>query len=107
MNESDDTLTRLFADSRETPPAGDFLERLQMRLHQARRRRALGNRALTIATAAFAAGLTPYVVEGSLTAAAHLAGWLPAVGNALTSPVGWLRSLGAAAWSVRRARGSS
>jgi hypothetical protein len=57
--------------------------------------------------AAFAAVLTPYIVEGSLTAASHLGGWLPALGNAMTSPIGWICSLGAAAWSMRRARGPS
>lgn len=106
MTESDDTLTRLFADTRENPPAGDFLHRMEMRLHQARRRRALANRGWMVAAAAFAAVLTPCIVQGSLIAASHLGGWLPGLGNALTSPIGWLCSLGAAAWGMRRARRS-
>jgi hypothetical protein len=50
--------------------------------------------------------MTPYVAKGSLEVASHLAVWLPALGNALATPLGLACSLAVAAWSSRRARGS-
>lgn len=107
MTEFDDTLTRLFADTAQTLPAEDFLETVAARMRQELRRRAIRRTALAIAAAALAVALTPYVVEGSLSLASHLGAWLPAIGNALTSPVGWAFSLVVAAWTLHRARGLS
>lgn len=95
MTEFDDTLTRLFAETRETPPAEDFLEDVLIRMRHARRRRAMKRAALTAAAAVLALALTPYIVAGSLV-------WLPALGNALTSPIAWVCALAVAALRIRR-----
>lgn len=107
MSEFDDTLTRLFAERRETLPAVDFLESVAGRIRDARRQRAVRHAALMTAAAVLAIVLTPYVARGSLAVASHLAAWLPALGSALASPVGWVCSLASAAWALRRARGTS
>lgn len=104
MTEFDDNLTRLFAEARETLPADDFLEKVAVRMGRARRLRAIKRTAVTTAAAGLAVALTPYVAAGSLTVASHLGVWLPALGNALTSPVAWLCYLAVAAWRVRRAK---
>jgi hypothetical protein len=91
MSEFDDTLTRLFAEARETPPSDDFLESVARRISHARRRRAIGRTAVAIAAVAVAIALTPYVAEGSLAVASHL-------GNVLSSPVAWICSLAVAAY---------
>jgi hypothetical protein len=104
MTEFDDTLTRLFGETRETLPGEAFLESVATRISHARRRRAIKQMAVAAAAAALAVALTPYVVEGSLSFASHLGIWLPVLGNALASPVIWACSLAVAAWAVRRAR---
>lgn len=104
MSELDETLTRLFAEDRETLPDEDFLHEVGLRMSGARRRRALRRAGLAVATAGAAAALTPYVAAGSLSVASHLGTWLPAFGTALTSPAAWACSLAAAAWGLRRAR---
>jgi hypothetical protein len=104
MNEFDQTLSRLFAEARETPPADDFTERVIIRMTQARRRRAVKQAVLTTAAAGLAIALTPYLVEGSLAGASHLGDWLPALGGALASPAGWACSLAVAGWSLLRSR---
>lgn len=103
MNELDDPLTRLFAEAREPLPSEDFLQSLALRMDRARRGRTLRRAALTAAAAGLAVALTPYVAEGSLTVASHVGVWVPALGNALTSPVGWACSLALGAWELRRA----
>lgn len=107
MTEFDDTLTRLFAETRQTLPAEDFLENVAARMQHELRRRAIKRTALAIAAAALAVALTPYVAEQSLGIASHLSAWLPRIGDALMSPVGWAVSLAFAAWGMRRARGLS
>lgn len=104
MTEFDDTLARLFADARETLPEEDFLRNMAVRLHRARRRRAIKRGVLATAAAGIAVALTPYVAEGSLNVATHLGMWLPALGNALASPVCLACSLAVAAWGIRRAQ---
>jgi hypothetical protein len=97
MSEFDDTLTRLFAEARETLPPDDFLENVARRMSHARRRRAIGQTAVAIAAVAVAIALTPYVAEGSLAVASHL-------GNALGSPIVWIGALAVASYraSVKR-----
>jgi hypothetical protein len=95
MTELNDTLTRLFAEARETPPTEDFLEGVINRMRQARRRRAMKRAALMTVAVALALALTPYIVAGSLV-------WLPALGNALTSPIAWICALAIAAPRIRR-----
>jgi hypothetical protein len=107
MTEFDDTLTRLFAETRQAPPADDFLASLTSRMERERRRRAIGLAISATVAAALAIVLTPYVAEGSLAAANHLGAWLPAIGNALASPLTWLCSLAIAAASRRRANRAS
>lgn len=103
MTEFDETLSRLFAETRQAPPPDDFLEGVTRRLRGENRRRAF-RRAVVIAPAVgLALVSTPYIVAGSLAVAGRLGGWLPAIGNALTSPVAWLGAL-AVAWGVRRMR---
>jgi hypothetical protein len=104
MTQFDDTLTRLFAEARGTPPAEDFLRNVATRMSHARRRRSIRRLASALATAGFAVALTPWAAAGSLALANHLAACLPAIGNALTSPVAWLCSLPVAAWGLRRVR---
>lgn len=95
MSEFDDTLTRLFAEARETPPPDDFLRSVARRISRARRRRAIRRTAIAVAAVGVASALTPYVAAGSLAIASHL-------GNALGSPVAWVCSLAVAAWGLRR-----
>jgi len=102
LDDCDDSLGRLFAEARETLPTDDFLEHVALRISQARRRSAIKRMAVTAAGAALALAATPYIATGSLTVADHLGTSLPAVGNALTSPIGWLGSLALAAWGMRR-----
>jgi hypothetical protein len=102
MSEFDDTLTQLFAEARETLPAEDFLQRVATDVNHARRRRALGRSALTLAAGGLAVAATPYVAAGSLAAVSHLGAWLPTLAHGLTSPVVWLCSAVAAAWGLRR-----
>ena len=104
MSEFDDTLTQLFAEARRPLPAEDFLQSVATHVSRARRRRAIGRTALTLAAAGVAAAATPYVVAGSLAAASHLGEWLPALANTLASPIAWLCSVAVAAWGLRRAR---
>lgn len=104
MTEFDDTLARLFAEARETLPEEDFLRNMAVRLHRARRRRAIAQGILATAAAGVAVAVTPYVAAGSLNVATHLAVWLPALGNALASPVCLACSLAVAAWAIRRAQ---
>lgn len=104
MTEFDDTLTRLFADARQALPAEDFLENVAVRMRHELRRRAIKRTVLAAAAAGLAAALTPFVAEESLSIASHLGAWLPAIGNALASPVAWALSMAAAAWGMRRAR---
>lgn len=94
MSEFDDTLTRLFAEARETPPAEDFLESVAIGMRRARRRRAVRRLAFMAAAAVLAFALTPYIVAGSLV-------WLPEIGNALASPVSWVCALSIAALRIR------
>jgi len=95
MTEFDDTLTRLFAEARETPPAEGFLADVLIRIQHARRRRAMKRAALMAVAVVLALALTPYIVAGSLV-------WLPGLGNALTSPVAWVCALAIAALRIRR-----
>lgn len=101
MTEFDDDLSRLFAEAREHPASEDFLEKMTVRISRARRRRAAGRTIAAAAAVGFAVASTPYIAAGSLTITAHL---LPALGNALSSPVAWLCSLAIAGWGMRRAR---
>lgn len=103
MTEFDDTLTRLFAETRETLPADDFLQRMATRLSQERRRRSIKRAILSTAAAGLTAALTPYVVAGSLAVASHVVAWLPSFGNELTSPIGSLCALTVVAWIWRHA----
>jgi hypothetical protein len=107
MTEFDDTLTRLFAETRGTPPADDFLAGVTSRMERERRRRSIKLAAWATAAGAVAVALTPYVAEGSLAVASRLGAWLPSAGNALASPVAWLCALTVAAWGLRRAKGAS
>ncbi|HEX5458618.1 MAG TPA: hypothetical protein VFX20_01475 [Steroidobacteraceae bacterium] len=95
MTELDDTLTRLFAEARETPPAEDFLKDVLLRVHRARRRRAMKRAALIAVAAVLALVLTPCIVAGSLA-------WLPGLGNALTSPIAWVCALVLTVPRIRR-----
>jgi hypothetical protein len=107
MSEFDDTLTQLFAEAREALPAEEFLQRVAIGVGRARRRRAIGRTALTVAAGGVAVAATPYVAAGSLAVVGHLGEWLPAFAHALASPVTWLCSVTVAAWGLRRARGLS
>lgn len=104
MTEFDETLGRLFAEARQNPPADDFLEKVTVRMSHTRRRRAFVRTASATVAAAIAVAATPYVAAGSLAAASHLSVWLPAFGDALTSPIAWIGYLAVAGWSIRRAR---
>lgn len=90
MTEPDDTLSRLFEQARQTPAVDDFQEGVATRIRKARRRRAIGQGALTAAAAGLAVVLTPYVVTASLACASNLGLWVC--------------SLAVAAWGLRRAR---
>ncbi len=103
MTEPDDTLFRLFAEAQARLPADDFLQSVLRRMERERRRRSIRLAAMTAAAGGLAVALTPYVARGSVVVAAHLGTWLPAIGGALASPIGWACSLAIAAWSLRRA----
>lgn len=104
MTELDDTLTRLFAEARETLPEETFLQNVAVHMSHARRRRAMRQAGLAAAAVGLAVAVTPYVAEGSLSVASHLGAWLPAFGNVLVSPLCWACSLAVAAWGMRRAQ---
>jgi hypothetical protein len=104
MREFDDTLTQLFADARQPLPAEEFLQSVATHVSHGRRKRAIGRTALTVAAGGVAVAATPYVAAGTLAAVSHLGEWLPALANALPSPVVWLCSVAVAAWGLRRAR---
>lgn len=104
MSEFDDTLTRLFAEDRQPLPAEEFVQSVATHVSHARRRRAIGRTALTVAAGGVAIAATPYVAAETLAAVSRLGEWLPALANALPSPVIWLCSVAVAAWSLRRAR---
>lgn len=97
MNEFEDTLTRLFASTREAPTDDHFVAAVTVRMERERRRRPIKLAALAVAGSGIALALTPYVAAGSLAVAIHFGAWL-------TSPMGWACSLGIAAWVLRRAR---
>ena len=102
MTEFDDTLTRLFAEGRETLPAEEFLENVANGMRRARRRRAIRRAAVVTVAVVLAAILTPYVAEGSLAIANHLTASLPTLGSTLASPAAWMCSLAVTAWLLRR-----
>ena len=104
MTEFDDTLTRLFAEGRETLPAEDFLENVADRMRRARHQRTIRRAALMTAAMVVAVVLTPFVAEGSLAVASHLTASLPSLGSTLASPAAWICALAITAWAVRRAR---
>jgi hypothetical protein len=93
MSEFDDTLSRLFAESRQILPADDFQQRLAIRMSQTRHRHTIAQVVLRAGAAAVAIAATPYVVTASLAGASNLGLWLC--------------SLAVAAWSLRRARSTS
>jgi hypothetical protein len=103
MTEPDDTLIRLFAEAQARLPADDFLQGVTRRMERERRRRGIKLVTMTAAAGGLAIAATPYVARGSIVVADHLGIWLPAVGGALTSPIGWACSVAIAAWSLRRA----
>jgi hypothetical protein len=107
LTEFDDTLTRLFAETRKSLPADDFLAGVIFRMERERRRRTIKRAAAATAAAALAMVLTPYIIEGSLAVASRLVTGLPMVENALGSPTVWLGSLAIGAWGLRRAKGAS
>lgn len=103
MSELDDTLTRLFAQAQASLPADPFLETVILRMQRQRRWRTV-QLATGMATGAMlAVALTPYAVSGSIALAALSARWLPAIGNAFASPLGWACALAVTAWGLRRA----
>lgn len=102
MTEFDETLGRLFAETRESLPAEDFLESVAIGIRRTRRRRATARAIFVAAAAVLALALTPWIVAGSLASAGRLGVWLPRIGNALTSPMSWLGALAIAALRIRR-----
>jgi hypothetical protein len=103
MTESDETLSRLFAEAQAHLPADDFLERVHYRMQQEKRRRGIKLIVMTAAAGGLAVAATPYVASGSIAVAAHLGIWLPAIVGVLASPIGWAGSLAVAAFSLNRA----
>src|SRR5262249_53654638 len=98
----DEDLVRLFDGARAELPSEAFLEQLGRRIARSRAIRLGAQAALFVLLAGVAALLTPYVVGGSLTSMDHASRWLPDLGLALNSPLGWLGSLMLGAWVLRR-----
>lgn len=98
MSEFDETLTKLFAEARESLPAEDFLERVATDVTRVRRRDVIRRALLILPAAAVAVAATPYVAAGSLRVVSHLGPWLPALSGSLDSPVTWLCWLAVVAW---------
>jgi hypothetical protein len=102
MPSLDPDLTRLFDEARTSLPAEAFMEQLHVRLTHARHLR-LGLQVSALALlAALAIAVTPYAARVSLTAADALGRWLPFIGEAMGSPLGWAGSLLVGAWVLRR-----
>jgi hypothetical protein len=99
----DPALARAFAEARTPPADGAFEDEVMDRILKARRVRSVRAMVVVGAFLAAAAALSPWVAQGSLAVSRRLSFWLPALGQALASPVGWVCALAVAAWSLRRA----
>ncbi len=98
----DPDLTRLFDAARAPLPAEVFSERLQAGIDRARRVRLILQLVGLGLLAAVAVAVTPYAATVSLAAADSLGRWVPEVGVAMGSPLGWACSLLVGAWVLRR-----
>ncbi len=100
----DSDLTRLFDEARHALPPGEFAERVGLRIHGARRRRALRRILTWLAVAVCAAAASPYAVQASLALVDRMEQWLPDLGRTLVSPAGWACSILLALWLLRRVK---
>jgi hypothetical protein len=102
MPPPDEDLTRLFDEARGDLPSEAFLERFQMRMARARRARLILQLCPLVLLAAVAAIVAPYAARGSLVVIEHAVRWIPDLGLAMTSPIGWVCSLALGVWVLRR-----
>jgi len=102
MEPLDDDLMRLFEGARTELPSAAFLEQIERRMARGRCVRLTVQISLLALLAVAAAIVTPEVTRGSLAGGEYVAGWLPDLGLALSSPLGWAGSLILGAWVLKR-----
>lgn len=102
MQPLDEDLLRLFEGARSELPSAAFLERIELRMARARSVRLAVQIGLLILLAVAVAIVTPEVTRESLAGGDYLARWLPDLGLALSSPLGWVCSLILGAWVLKR-----
>lgn len=102
MQPLDEDLVRLFEGARTEIPSAAFLEHIELRMARVRGVRLAAQIGLLILLAVAVAILTPEIVSGSLAGGDYVARWLPDLGLALSSPLGWVCSLILGAWVLKR-----
>ena len=102
MFDSDEDLTRLFAETHGYAPAEEFVTSVMTRIRRERRQRTLRYMALALLLVAAVAAATPYIAEGSLAIASRFVDGLAPFGAALGSPASWACALVLAVWVLRR-----
>ncbi len=98
MQSLDEDLLRLFERARTELPSAAFLERLERRMARARGVRLAVQISLLALLVVAIAIVTPEVTAGI----GYAAKWLPEIGLAMSSPLGWLCSLILGAWVLKR-----
>jgi hypothetical protein len=98
----DQDLVRLFDDAQSTLPSEAFVERFERRMARSMRIR-LALQAVGLALLAAVVWITaPYAIRGSLALSSSATEGLSDLGLAMGSPMGWVCSLLAGAWVLRR-----
>lgn len=104
MSEPDELLVELFSEARAPTGSDEFVASVAARIGRARLRGTLARIGSVAALAALALAATPYIAEQSLVLGDRIASALPALGNALASPLGWVGGSLIALWYLRRLR---
>jgi len=100
----DRDLARLFDQTQESLPPGDFSLAVEQRVRHAQRRRRFWHVMLVFDVLVGALVVSPYVMDGSVVLADYLSRAMAHLGSALISPIGMGCSLAFGAWFLRRIR---
>jgi hypothetical protein len=100
--ELDAALAQRFAEARRPLTDAEFTAAVMARVARAHRARSVRSAAWVGLLLAAAAVAAPFVAEISLAVGGHLDAWLPSLGDALVSPVGWVCGSAMAVWSMWR-----
>ena len=101
-DELDPLLSRLFAEAHGPLPADAFLQIIEQRLHQSRRRQLRWGVTAAVALGASVLLLTPLVVRGSLVLAQYFIEGAGGFGTALLSPLGAAGAMAATLYALRK-----